>query len=117
MSAGFDIYGKVYWGTNGAVEAYVQALATRAANTLGPDNPLATFLHQEHQGFFPGKIVFLDDWVKDASARQVLLALFDEATRDLLERKAFTDLGERWIATEIRDLRADLAAIGSLNAG
>ena len=31
MSAGFKVAGEVFWGTNGAVEAYVETMAAASA--------------------------------------------------------------------------------------
>jgi hypothetical protein len=39
MSAGFKVLDEILPGTNGAVEAYVEALASQAA-TSGPSNPI-----------------------------------------------------------------------------
>lgn len=40
MSAGFKVVDEVFWGTNGAVEAYVEALAGQATTWLGSDYPI-----------------------------------------------------------------------------
>jgi hypothetical protein len=56
MGAGFEVADEVFWGTNAAVEASVEALAAQAAARFGPDDPLAPFFRGEHEGFTrPGK--------------------------------------------------------------
>ena len=41
MSAGFKVAGDVFWGTNGAVKAYVEAMAADAAARFGAGDRLA----------------------------------------------------------------------------
>ncbi|MBY0230875.1 MAG: hypothetical protein K2W96_16440 [Gemmataceae bacterium] len=103
MSAGFEVGGEVSWGTNGAVEAYLEAMAEEAAARSGPADPLAAFLREEREAFSMGKVVFLDDWLGDAAARARFVELLDAATNRL--RDGFTDYGREWMATVVRDLR------------
>ena len=113
MSAGFKVAGEVFWGTNGAVEEYVGALADLAASRLGPDDRLAAFLTDERDGYHTGKIVFLDRWLADPAGRARFLGLLDAATERLLAAGAFTEYGREWVATEIARLRATIAALDS----
>jgi hypothetical protein len=106
MSAGFKIADEVFWGTNGAVEAYVEALATQAAARFGPDDPLAAFFREERDGFFTGKVVSLDAWLADVAGRARFLAVLDAATEQLLHEGAFTEQGRAWVASEMARLRA-----------
>jgi hypothetical protein len=112
MSAGFKIKGEVFWGTNGAVEAYVEALAAQAAARFGPDDPLAAFLRDEREVFYSGKIVFLDEWLGDADARRRFLEILDAASEQLIKEGAFTDYGREWMNSEITRLRVRIAAGG-----
>ncbi len=107
MSAGFKVAGKVFWGTNGAVEAYLEALAAQAAARLGPDDRLADFLRDERAGFFSGKVVLLDECVADVAGRERLLALLDAATDQLYPE--FTGYGREWMQTVVAALRARVA--------
>ena len=109
MSAGFKVAGEVFWGTNGAVEAYVEALAEQAAARLGPDDPLTTFFRDERDTFHTGKIVFLDKPLAVPETRSRLVELFDGATERLLREGAFTDYGRQWVESTMRPLRARLA--------
>lgn len=112
MSAGFKVADEVFWGTNGAVEAYVEALAAQAAARFGPHDPLATFFRDERDGFSSGKIVFLDEWLKDAAARTRFLELLVTATEQLLREGAFTEYGREWVATVVAQLQARVAGDG-----
>lgn len=109
MSAGFEVAGEVFWGTNGAVEAYVEALAAEAAARLGPDDPLAVHLRAERDGFYGGKLLVLDDWLADAAGRERFVGLLDAATDRLARQGAFTEYGRAWVATAVAALRARVA--------
>ena len=112
MSAGFKVGDEVFWGTNGAVEAYLEEMAVEAASRFGPDDPLAAFLKDECDCFAMGRIAFLDEWLADAASRGRFLELLDAATAELLEKGTFTDYGREWVATVVRDLRARIASGG-----
>jgi hypothetical protein len=109
MSAGFKVQGEVFWGTNGAVEMYLESLAAEAANRLGPDDQLTVFLQEELAAFSSGKIVFLDEWLKHAAGRARFLELLDAATERLLRERAFTEYGREWVASVVGALRARIA--------
>jgi hypothetical protein len=111
MSAGFKVADEVFWGTNGAVAAYIEALAAQSASRLGLDHPLTAFFNDERDGFSMGKIVFLDEWIADAAGRQQVLELLDAATEQLLREGVFTDYGREWVTTVVNALRARLAGI------
>jgi hypothetical protein len=106
VSAGFDIAGEVFWGTNGAVEAYLEALASEAAARQGVNGPLAAFFRAERNGFFPGKVVVLDGCLTTPADRERFAALLDAATERLTGERRFTDAGGRWVSTVIAALRA-----------
>jgi hypothetical protein len=109
MSAGFKVAGEVFWGTNGAVEAYIEAMAELAAERFGPNDPLATFLRDERDSFSMGKIVFLDEWLRDAADRDRLLELFEVATERLLRDGTFTQIGQQWVSDVVSELRKRIA--------
>jgi hypothetical protein len=109
MSAGFKVDEEVFWGTNGAVEAYAEALAAQAASRFGPDDPLTVFFQEERDGFYGGKILFLDEWLADAAGRERFLGLLDAATEQLLRNGAFTEYGREWVASVVASLRARVA--------
>jgi hypothetical protein len=109
MSAGFKVADEVFWGTNGAVEAYAEALAVQAAARLGPDHPLSIHFREERDGFYGGKILFLDEWLADAAGRERFLELLDAATEQLLREGAFTEYGLEWVGSVVADLRARIA--------
>jgi hypothetical protein len=109
MSAGFKVAGVVSWGTNGAVEVYVESMAGNAAERFGPDDPLAVFLREERDGFFTGKVVFLDEWLADDAARDRLLAVLDAATEQLLREGVFSEYGREWVSSVVGGLRERIA--------
>ncbi len=108
MSAGFSIGNKVFWGSNGAVESYIEVMAAKAAERFGPDDPLAVFLRDEREQFYMGKVVFLDDWAADISRRRQFFELLDAATSQLLHSGLFNDCGREWVASVIAELRTCL---------
>ena len=110
MSAGLSIAGEVFWGSNGAVEAYVEALAAEAGARFGPDAPLAAFFRQEREGFFMGKVVFLDHLLEEDAPRQQFLDSFGAATAQLLREGGFSAYGREWAASLGAWLRVKLAA-------
>jgi hypothetical protein len=110
MSAGFDLDGEVYWGTNGAVEAYLGALARIAADRFGPDDALAAALRRHREGFFTGMVVDLDESLGRPGDRRRFASLLDAATAELLRGDAFSDLGRTWATTRIGAMRDRLAA-------
>jgi hypothetical protein len=105
LSAGFQISGETFWGTNGAVEEYVASLAEQASVQHGAGDPMAVFFRDELEGFFSGKIVFLDRIVNDAGSREKFAALLDLATEDLIGKNAFTPAGVEWVQSTMRQLR------------
>jgi hypothetical protein len=111
MSAGFAVAEEVYWGTNGAVEAYVDSLTVLAAERLGPKAPLTTFFREQQECCFPGRVVFLNDVLIDVDHRAQFLELLDAATEQLLREGAFTEYGQKWVSTEVAALRAKVAAL------
>jgi hypothetical protein len=117
MSAGFRIAGEVFWGTNGAVEAYVEVMAAEAANRFGPDDPLAAFLRNERNEFWGGKIISLDARLTDAGASARFLAVLEAATEHLLRVGAFTEYGREWVSSVIGQLRERIGSIKAPGPG
>lgn len=109
MPAGFSYSDEGFWGTNSSIEVFVETLAGLAAARLGPDAPLAAFLREELEGFFVGKVVELDDVLRDAATRAVFVELLDTATSRLLEDGAFSDRGRVWVSTVMGALRDKVA--------
>jgi hypothetical protein len=112
MSAGFRVGGEVFWGTNGAVEAYLEALADLAAARLGLDDPLAAFLREERDVFQAGRVVPLDGWLAAPAGRALLEGLLDGAADRLLREGVFSEYGREWVATVVSALRARVAEGG-----
>lgn len=111
MSSGFTVGGKEFVGTNGAVEAYVAAMATLAAERYGADDPLAAYLASIRENPSWGWMVSLDPWATDAIGRGRLLELLDGAT-DLLRREnVFTDYGKTWIESVVSAMRSWIATV------
>jgi hypothetical protein len=113
MSAGFSVAGEVFWGTNGAVEIYLETLAAQAAVRVGPDDPLTAFFREEREGFFMGKVVFLDEWLTDEVRREQFLEILDAATAQILREGGFSGYGREWAASLAKGLRSRL--VGNRN--
>lgn len=113
MSAGFKVAGEVFWGTNGAVEAYVEAMAADAAARFGPGDPLAAYLAEQRDSFSMGRVLYLDEWLADAAGRERFLAVLDTASERLLQGDVLSDYGREWVASVLASLRARVAAGGS----
>jgi hypothetical protein len=109
MSAGFKVAGEVFWGTNGAVESYVVAMAADAAARFGPDDPLAAYLAEQRDSFSMGQVLYLDQWLTDAAGRERFLAVLDTTTERLLQSEAFSEYGREWVASVIASLRGGIA--------
>ncbi len=116
MSAGFKVAGEVFWGTNGAVEAYVEAMASLAADRFGSADPFAAYLVEQRDSFSMGRVLFLDEWLSDAIGRGRFLGLLDAATAQLLQEDACTEYGREWVASVVAELRARVAAGGGPDA-
>ena len=111
MSAGFRFANEVFWGTNGAVEAYVDALATQAAARFGLKDPLAVFFREEHEHFFMGSVVLLDQCLEEFVNRERFLEILDAATDQLLREGAFGEYGREWVASVVASLRTKVAVV------
>lgn len=109
MSAGFKIRDEVLWGTNGAVEAYVEALATQAAERFGPDDPLVAFFQGEREGFFMGQVVLLDALLVDETGRARLQEILSTAAEQLVREGGFSEYGREWVVSVTAELRAKIA--------
>jgi hypothetical protein len=109
MSAGFSFAGRVHWGTNGAIETYLESLSQVAADRLGPDDRLAAAFREARDGFHMGTVIYLDGILTEPGDPGQFVRLLDQATDRLLREQAFTEYGREWVATEIRALRDRLA--------
>jgi len=114
MSAGFKIDEEVFWGTNGAIEAYVSQIGATAARLFGPRDALATFFQQQLEGFFPGIVVVLDDHLAGPEACRRFLGALDESTSQLLHDGTFTALGREWVETVMARLHEKVAKLSEL---
>lgn len=109
MSAGLSINENTVWGTDGAVEALVDAMHREAAEWLGYDAPLTVFLRNEHETFYMGKVVFLDDWFKDMTSRLELLEVVNAGAEQLVEQGTFSGYGREWISQMVEELQMALS--------
>lgn len=109
MSAGFKLDDTVFWGSNGAIEAYLEALAEQATLHLGRLHPVARHFRSERECFFTGAVVDLAPIAEDIAARARLLELFDLATDPLLGTGTFSEAGRLWVRDVIGDLRRRLS--------
>ena len=109
MSAGLSINGDVLWGSNGTIESLIDAMRGEASEQLGKDAPLTVFLASEHNAFFIGTVVFLDDWIKDRASRAELLEAVNAGAERLLKRGILNDYGKEWLSQILESLRAALS--------
>lgn len=109
MSAGFRFAGRVHWGTNGAIETYLESLSRVAADRLGPEDRLAAAFREERDGFQMGAVIDLDNILTEPGDPGQFVQLLDQATDRLLLEQVFTEYGREWVASEIRSLRDRLA--------
>ena len=93
--------GKVFWGTNGAVEAYVETFAMLAEKRFGGSDPFAIAFRDERELFLYsyGRIVYLDKWLTTTYDRDRFLGLLDETTEEVLRHDGFTEYGRDWVTT------------------
>ena len=110
MPAGFDIGGKTFYGSNGAIERYIEAIGEHAATRFGPDDEIAAFFREAKEGYFTGMIVFLDPLLRDAASRTRFVELLDAATDDLLKQNVWTEMGKTWVSTRIAEFRQHLVS-------
>jgi len=109
VSAGFEVAGEVVWGTNGAIEAYLDCLADASAALVGAEDRMTAFFREERATFNMGAIVRLDMLLGNADAKTRLLAVFDLATTQLQESGIFSDHGLQWLDASAPQLRALIA--------
>jgi hypothetical protein len=109
MSSGFRVGGEVFWGTNGAVELYVETIARLASERFGIESPIAQFFSQLQKGFpLMGTVIPLEDVLGDRVAPRDLIQLFDEASKALLGSEAFSEYGKQWVETVVTALSVRL---------
>lgn len=117
MSAGFKVDGEVFWGTNGAVEAYVEAMGAIALELFGADDPMTAFFRDELEGIFPGRVVVLNECLDTRGKRTRLLRVLDDATHRILSSDTFTEHGRDWVATVVAELRSKLVQLDAERSG
>ena len=105
MSAGFDFLGETFWGSNGSIESYLEALENQAAARFGTSDPLTEFFREEREGWFTGKVVFLDVILTDRARCEVFVQLLDAATKQLLAADAFSEFGQTWLEVTLERMR------------
>ena len=110
MSAGFEVAGEVVWGTNGAIEAYLDCLADTSAALVGAEDRMTSFFREERAMFNMGAIVRLDALLGNADAKTRLLAVFDLATTQLQASGIFSAYGLQWLDASAPQLRTLIAS-------
>jgi len=105
MSAGFDFRDETFWGSNSSIESYLEALENQSATRFGNADPLTVFFREEREGWFTGKVVFLDFILTDHARCEVFVQLLDAATDQLLAADAFTEFGRTWIQETLGRMR------------
>ena len=113
MSSAFHIGDDTFWGSNGAIDTYVEIMKDLAVAHFGTQDALAVHLTEVHEYFRTGarsRVVLLDNWLLDAESRDRFLWLLDTATELVLRQGTFTDAGREWIAMVVSKLRTRIAA-------
>jgi hypothetical protein len=110
MPAGFNINGKTFYGSNVAIESYIEAIAKHAQARFGAEDEVAVFFRDAKRGYFTGMIVFLDPVLRDAASRARFIELLDAATEDLSRQNMWTERGKAWVSTRIPEFRQQLAS-------
>src|SRR5690242_159739 len=105
MSAGFKIAGEVFWGSNGAIEVYLDALASQAAAQFGSYDPIAVFFRSERDLFFTGAVTVLDPVLSSTLGRERFLRVLDGATEELLASDSLSEYGKSWAKAVVGNLR------------
>jgi hypothetical protein len=111
MSAGFKVAGELFWGTNGAVETYVETMGLLADSHYGAYDPLTVYLAEQRECFSAGLVLYLDEWLADIPDRIKFLELLDATTERLLGQGTFIDYGREWVTSVVVALRAKIAAL------
>src|SRR5262245_61475805 len=101
MSAAFSIRDRDYWGTNGAIETYLECMARLAVDTPGTDPVLTAWLAEEGEAFYGGYMVFLDQVLTNERLVFQFVELLDRATAEFLQGGEFTQVGKDWIRETI----------------
>jgi hypothetical protein len=109
MTAAFKFRDELFWGTNGAIEGYLEALADRAFGLFGPGDQQGEFFRYERESWSMGKLVALDELLTDRPACKKFLQILDASTEKILQDDVFTDLGKEWIRTTVSALRSRVA--------
>jgi hypothetical protein len=105
VSAAFANGDDLVWGTNGAIEVYLEHLAASAAARFGADDPQAEFFRLQRAAFNMGTVVRLDELLGDAARRARLLAVFDAATIGMRDCGELTAHGLEWLAAAAPQIR------------
>lgn len=101
MSAALKLKGELFWGTNGLVEACLEAFADSAEPGIREDDAIAAWCRQERERFFPGAVVALDPLVETGAIRN-RLALVVARSEELLKRNGgLSDAGVAWVMREL----------------
>jgi hypothetical protein len=111
VSAGFEYAGKVYWGTNAAIELCLEAMIDVATQRLPREAPVAVFLRDWRDAFFPGAVVGLDEILDEPGTRAQFAELLGGAMRRMTEEDGgLTERGREWVDDVLVELRSVLTS-------
>jgi hypothetical protein len=113
MSSAFHIGDDTFWGSNGAIDTYLEIMKDLAVAHFGAQDPLAVHLtevHESRRSSARSRVVLLDHWLLDTESRDRFLWLLDTATDVVLQQGTFTNAGREWIAMIVTKLRTRIAA-------
>ena len=105
MTASFRYAEHSCEASNGFIATYCELMAGLAASQLGRDDPLARFLKDSADHWYPGFDVSLDEVLTDASSRTAFVGLLDRATEQFFDGREIEPVNEQRLRDEIRALR------------
>src|SRR5262249_11324650 len=105
VSAAIACGAELVWGSNGAIELYLEQLAAAAAVHGGPDDRLVRFFAFERAAFNMGAVVQLDTLLGDPAQRTHLLQVFDDATSRMRDCGELTEHGVQWLEAAAPQIR------------
>jgi hypothetical protein len=110
VSAGFRYAGRVYWGTNGAIEVCIESMIA-AADEIEGAGRVKRFL-EEWAAMFPltGAVIELDEIAQGHDGVALATLLANTLARLSGENSVLTAYGRQWAASVLGDLHAAVSA-------
>jgi hypothetical protein len=101
MPAGLQCRGKIVWGTNGMIEACLDAFEKIACERYGISDEIVSWCRSQRTAFFPGAVVEMDSLVQTDDARRRILSVVLKSFATLKKDFSLTDVGKAWVDLEL----------------